>query len=83
MASKLSRTAELHYSPDYNRIELVVPKGTRLADLAKVIDSIGKGKFGGLPRGCNNCTSGDHFTIRERLENVIHVDLDRGTMIGR
>ena len=81
MASKISRTAELQYSPDYNRIELVVPKGTRLADLSKIIDALGKGKFGHLPRGCLACTSGDNFIIRERLENVIRVDLERATML--
>lgn len=81
MASKLARTAELQYSPDYNRIELVVPKGTKLVDLAKVIDALGRGKFGHLPRGCLACTSGDNFVIRERLENVIRVDLDKATML--
>jgi hypothetical protein len=83
MASKkVSHYAELQYSPEYNRMELVVPQGTKIADLAKVIDAIGKGKFGNLPRGCLACTSGDNLIIRERLENVIRVNLERGS-VGR
>ena len=81
MAARAMRTAELQYSPDYNRIELVVPKGTRLADLGRLIDLIGRGKIAHLPRGCLACTSGDHLVIRERLENVIRVDLDKGTVL--
>jgi hypothetical protein len=77
-----SRVAELHYSKDAHRIELVVPHGTKTADLAKIIDFMSKDVLGKLPRGCLACTSGDHFHIRERLENVIRVDLDQRRIIA-
>jgi hypothetical protein len=80
---KESRTAELQYSGDQGRIELVVPHGTKTEELGKLLDSvILRDALGRLPRGCPACTSGDHFLIRERLENVIRVDLDTGQVIG-
>jgi hypothetical protein len=82
MSTKMARTAEIQYSPDYSRIELVVPQGTKVSQLTPILEALGRGKFGGLPRGCPNCTSGDHLTIRERLEHVIRVDLETGSIIG-
>jgi hypothetical protein len=76
------RVAELQYSKDYGRIELVVPHGTKLADMPKILDSIARTALLRLPRGCNTCTSGDHLLVREQLEHVIRVDLDAGTIIG-
>lgn len=84
MAEISSRIAELAYSKEAGRIELTVPHGTRFKDLSKIIEKLAVPDFvGRLPRGCLQCTSGDHFDIRERLEHVIRVDLDRGAIIGR
>jgi hypothetical protein len=71
------REAEIGYSKETREIQVTVPYGTKLADLAKLIDFMAKDIFAKLPRGCTNCTSGDHLIVRERLENVIKVDLDQ------
>jgi hypothetical protein len=76
------RVAELSYSKDYNRIELVVPHGTKSAQLGKMLEVLSREALARLPRGCPQCTSGDHLLIREQLENVIRVDLDKGTVLG-
>jgi hypothetical protein len=68
--------AELGYSKQYGRIELTVPHGTRMTDLAKIKEILFGDWIQRLPRGCQSCTSGDSFTIRERLEEVILVDLE-------
>ncbi|MGB0125652.1 MAG: hypothetical protein WA419_17020 [Silvibacterium sp.] len=71
------KRAELGYSKQTKTIELVVPNGTKMADLPKIIAGLNSGGFvGRLPRGCNTCTSGDHFTVREELADVINVDLE-------
>jgi hypothetical protein len=78
-----ARVAEVAYSKDLNRIEVVLPNGTRLGDFAKISDVVfGRDIMGRLPRGCQTCTSGDHLMIRERLEHVIRVDLEKRTIIG-
>jgi hypothetical protein len=75
--------AEVGYSKDLNRIEVVVPHGTKSADLSKVMGVLfSKDIISRLPRGCTHCTSGDHLLIRERLENVIRVDLNKGVVAG-
>jgi hypothetical protein len=71
------REAEIGYSREAREIQITLPHGTKLADLARVIDFMAKDVFAKLPRGCTNCTSGDHLIIREQLENVIKVDLDQ------
>ena len=81
MNEESARFAEVGYSKENRAIELLVPHGTRIADLAKVIGFLTKDVFSKLPRGCTNCTSGDHFIIRERLENVIRVDLEKQTIL--
>jgi hypothetical protein len=75
------REATIGYSRETREIQVVVPHGTKLADLARVIDFMAKDIFAKLPRGCTNCTSGDHLIIREQLENVITVDLDQRVQI--
>ena len=77
------RIADLGYSKDLGRIEAVVPHGTRVSELAKIVDILfSKDIAAHLPRGCQACTSGDHLIIRERLENVLRVDLNKKTIIG-
>ena len=78
------RIAELHYSKErpIPVAELVVPHGTRLLDLLKVQDLISREVLPQIsPRGCQACLSGCDLIIRERLENVIRVDLDAGQII--
>ena len=68
------RVVEVGYSKDRRNLEVVVPAGTRTADLPRLF---GPDFLARLPRGCEACISGDHLLIRERLENVIRVDLDQ------
>jgi hypothetical protein len=75
------RIAEVQYSKDHDRIELIVPHGTKTAELGRILEALGKDVLSRLPRGCPQCTSGDHLFIRERLEHVIRVDLDRGAIV--
>jgi hypothetical protein len=80
------RLGEIQYSQQGPQpvVDLVVPHGTRLLDLAKVTETISRELLPKLsPRGCQTCISGSHFTIRERLENVVQVDLDSGKMLGK
>jgi hypothetical protein len=80
------RLAEIQYSQEGSRpvVELVVPHGTRLLDVLKAQETISRELLPKIsPRGCQACISGSHFTIRERLENVVQVDLDSGKMVGR
>jgi len=71
------REVEIGYDKESREIQVLLPNGVKLAELAKVIDFMARDVFAKLPRGCTNCTSGDHLVIRERLENVIKVDLDQ------
>ena len=71
------REVEIGYDRESREIQVLLPNGVKLAELAKVIDFMASDVFAKLPRGCTNCTSGDHLVIRERLENVIKVDLDQ------
>jgi hypothetical protein len=75
------REVAVGYSKDRREIQITVPHGTKLADLAKVIDFMARDVFAKLPRGCTNCTSGDHFIIKEELENIVRVDLDQRVVI--
>ena len=70
-------TAQLSYNETARTIELVVPHGTRLEELANLREYVFGNLIGKLPRGCQACTSGDHFVIREELQEVIRVDLER------
>lgn len=79
---RIDRIAELGYSKDLQRLVLTVPHGTRLKDLSKIFDTIASEDIvGRLPRGCLQCTSGDHLDIRERLGDVIRVDLDKRAVL--
>ena len=73
--------AEVGYDKESRAIQILLPSGTRVADLAKAIDFLSRDVFSKLPRGCTNCTSGDHWIIRERLENVILVDLNKKAIV--
>lgn len=75
--------AELGFSEEYARVELVLPHGTKSAELAKLSDRIFGDLVASLPRGCQACLSGHSFNIRERLEHVLQIDLDSMEIIGR
>ena len=69
------RKAVLGYSPKTGHMELIVPFGTRFADLASVLQQIDVSAIARLPRGCNACISGHPFNIREAYEEVVNVEL--------
>ncbi len=71
----VSRTAELGFSPKTGHMELVIPHGTKFADLGKVLQQIDESVLARLPRGCAPCLSGQPFNIRERYQEVISVEL--------
>lgn len=73
---KAERVAELGYSREYGKLELVVPYGTKVAQLAKLREILFTDIVARLPRGCTACISGESLLIRERLEHVLRVDLD-------
>jgi hypothetical protein len=76
--SATKHVAEIGYSQDLRRIELVVPHGTKTTELSAIMSIVFRKEFiGRLPRGCTACTSGDHLLVREELADVIEVDLDR------
>ncbi len=79
------RIAQIQYTKSTAEpiVEVTVPFGTRIGDVAKIQDLISSHIISKIsPRGCNACTSGVHLHIREQLENVIRVDLDAGKIIG-
>jgi hypothetical protein len=74
---KTVHVAELGYNKQTKAIELVVPHGTKTAQIPKIIEGLSVGGLiARLPRGCNSCTSGDHFNVRESLDQVIRVNLE-------
>jgi hypothetical protein len=77
------RLAELGYSEKYGKVELVLPHGTKTADFARLSDRLFVDIFSKLPRGCQACLSGESFLVRERLENVLQVDLEKMEIVGQ
>jgi hypothetical protein len=78
-SAESNRVGELHFSKEGPMpvAELIVPHGTKLNDLLKVQELISREVLPEIsPRGCLPCISGCHLIIRERLENVLQVDLD-------
>lgn len=71
------RFAKLGYSPRTGELELVVPFGTKFADLGKVLQQIDMSALARLPRGCTACISGHPFNIHEEYEEVVNVELPR------
>jgi len=77
--------AEIHYTTETRipTIELIVPHGTRLADVVRSLETVSSEIISRIsPRGCQTCTSGTHLVIRERFENVVRVNLADGRIIG-
>jgi hypothetical protein len=81
MNGEAKNLAEVGYSKETRRTEVVVPRGTKVAELAKAIEFLTRDVLSKLPRGCTNCISGDHLIIRERLDPVIRVNLDQKSIV--
>jgi hypothetical protein len=77
------RLVELGYSEKYGLLELTVPYGTKAVDLGKISEKIFADFLRRLPRACPACISGQSLLIRERLENVLQVDLDKGRLVEK
>lgn len=75
--------AELGYSEQYKRIELAVPHGMKTVDLSKFSERLFGNLIARLPRGCQACLSGESLLIRERLEHVLQVDLNKMEIVGK
>jgi hypothetical protein len=72
--------AEVYFSKqgDVPTVEILVPHGTTFAQVASLHDVISKEAIAKIsPRGCAQCTSGVHLVIREKLEEMIRVELPR------
>jgi hypothetical protein len=77
-----TNVAEVGYSKANKTIEVIVPNGTKTTQIPAIVSGlINGGIIGRLPRGCNTCTSGDHWYIREELDEVINVDLSNFTVV--
>jgi len=69
--------AKIGYSKERREIQLTVPNGTKTEELSAILANVLRpGIIGHLPRGCQTCTSGDNFTIREELAELVEVNLD-------
>ena len=66
--------AQVSYSPETRELKVVVPHGTKSAEMAKIIALCCKP--GIVRRPCNTCTSGDHLLITEELADVTQVNLE-------
>ena len=83
-AAKAAPQAEIYFSKqgDVPTVEVLVPHGTTFAQVAALHDVISKEAIARIsPRGCAQCTSGVHLLIREKMEEVIRVELPRA--VGR
>lgn len=79
-----NKLAEVQYTSkgDTTIVELIVPHGTRLLEALKAQEAISKELLPKIaPRSCQACISGADFRIKERLENVIRVDLEEGRLL--
>ncbi|MEZ5333179.1 MAG: hypothetical protein R2991_14270 [Thermoanaerobaculia bacterium] len=77
-----ARVAELEYSKDRGIVQLSVPEGLKTAEVARLKDLVFTDLVARLPRGCQACLSGESLIIRERLENVLRIDLDTMKVLG-
>jgi hypothetical protein len=71
------RVAKIGYSTERREIQLTVPAGTKTEKLSAILATVARQNIiDRLPRGCQTCTSGDHFVIREDLAELIEVNLE-------
>jgi hypothetical protein len=78
----MAKTARLYYPKRKGgTVEVVVPRGTRLAELVKVHEKLDEEVLTKIaPHACGPCLSGIPLVIREDLEQAAHVDLAKGTI---
>jgi hypothetical protein len=77
----MAKHAQIGFSEKTKTLELIVPSGMKTADLAKLSPKLIGDLIGRLPRGCQSCISGFSFNIREQLEHVVNVDLEKMEII--
>lgn len=73
-----TRQASIGFNKVTGKIQFTVPQGTKLADALKALSKIDLSELERLPRGCQNCISGQPFDIREQFDPVINVRLGQG-----
>jgi hypothetical protein len=77
-----SRVAEVQYSPEYERLEITLPRGAKFTDVPRFgEDLLSERLLERLGVACPNCQTGIPLIIRERFENVLRVDLDSKEVI--
>ena len=67
--------AQVSYSEATKEIKVIVPRGTKSADLAGIIELCYRP--GIVRRPCTTCTSGDHLVVAEELPDITLVDLNK------
>lgn len=67
--------AQVSYSEETRELKVVVPRGTKSADLGKIVELCVRS--GVVRRPCLTCTSGDHLLIAEELAETTQVNLDK------
>ena len=73
-----NRLAEIRFGTSGGKtvVDVAVPQGTRLGEAMRLHDVLSKEIISKIsPRGCPACVSGVDLFIRERFDDVIHVDL--------
>jgi hypothetical protein len=68
--------AVVSFSEETKEVQIVVPRGTKSADLGKIIE-LARLKVFPAPRLCHTCLSGRQWQIAEEAPEVTQVDLDR------
>ena len=70
-----ARQAAIGINKVTGAITFSVPRGTKLVDALKALQTVDLSAVARLPRGCQNCISGHPFDIRELVDPVINVRL--------
>jgi hypothetical protein len=68
--------ATVSYSEETKTVEIVVPRGTKGADIGRIVERARTTLFPN-PRLCSTCFSGRVYNIREAAPEVAEVDLDK------
>jgi hypothetical protein len=67
--------ATVSYSEETKQVKIVVPRGTKSADLHRIVERARTVLFPN-PRLCSTCFSGREWNIVEEAGEVTQVDLD-------
>lgn len=74
---------ELGYSEKQGVIEVSLPNGFTSKNFGRISDRLIADLINRLPRGCQACLSGESLIIKERLENVLRVDLETMEIVDK